>query len=160
MKPYNADVNEHFLLTNTIHVSSEELIIKTVLGSCVAVCLWDKTRNFGGINHYLLPLWNGEGLETPKYGNIAIKKLIEKMIELGCKKENLIAKIFGGASVLSSITNESGFLNIGERNIIIAQDILHEHNIEIIAADTGENNGRFLLFNTKTGVVHIKKINK
>ena len=105
-------------------------------------------------------LWNGEGLETPKYGNVSIKKLIDKMLLAGCSKGNLKAKVFGGASVLSSITNQTGFLNVGERNIIIAQEILAEHNIEIIASDTAGTNGRFLLFNTKTGVVHIKKIAK
>ena len=160
MQPYDVTSKQHFLLTNTIYISTDELIIKTVLGSCVAVCLWDTDLNFGGVNHYLLPLWNGEGLKTPKYGNIAIKKLIDKMLELGCKRENLKAKVFGGAAVLSSITNESGFLNIGERNIDMAHTILAEEKIELVAQDTGGTNGRFLLFNTKTGIVHIKKIVK
>ncbi|MBF0165687.1 MAG: chemotaxis protein CheD, partial [Magnetococcales bacterium] len=52
-------------------------VITTVLGSCIAVCLWDRMRKEGGMNHYKLPLWNGDGLPSPKYGNIAIAKLIE-----------------------------------------------------------------------------------
>ncbi len=160
MEPFTLDSQHHFLLTNTIYASMEEVIVKTILGSCVAVCLWDETKNIGGINHYLMPLWNGEGLETPKYGNVAIEKLINKMEYLGCKKENIIAKVFGGAAVLTEITNRSGLLNIGERNIHIAKEVLEKHSIPILSIDVGGELGRILVFNTKNGKVYIKQVKK
>ena len=84
--------------------------VTTVLGSCVAVCLWDSDRRLGGINHYLLALWNGEGLPTPRYGNIAIHKLAEKVERAGAKRSRIKAKIFGGSSILQT---QSGLLNVG-----------------------------------------------
>src|SRR6056297_3813852 len=92
----------HFLYPAALFAPRESHIINTILGSCVAVCFWDPTMNIGGMAHYMLPLWNGEGLASPKYGNIAIPKLIEKMTGLGSKQKNLKAKIFGGANIFES----------------------------------------------------------
>jgi chemotaxis protein CheD len=111
-----------------------EVEITTLLGSCVSVCLWDPQQACGGMNHYMLPLWNGEGLPTPKYGNVAIEKLIERMLALGCRKEHLVAKCFGGANVIGDST---GHLLIGERNIALAEELLAIHQIPIIARDVG-----------------------
>ena len=130
--------------------SRDELEIMTLLGSCVAVCLWDPRLAFGGMNHYMLPLWNGEGLPTPKYGNVAIEKLIARMLEFGCRKEQLVAKCFGGANVLG---DTSGRMLIGERNIAVAEEVLGNHRIPIVAQDMGGLRGMKILFNTRTGVV-------
>ena len=130
--------------------SRDELEIMTLLGSCVAVCLWDPRLAFGGMNHYMLPLWNGEGLPTPKYGNVAIEKLIARMLEFGCRKEQLVAKCFGGANVLG---DTSGRMLVGERNIAVAEEVLGNHRIPIVAQDMGGLRGMKILFNTRTGVV-------
>ena len=148
---------EHYLYPGNIFASTEPHIVTTVLGSCVSVCLWDSRMHAGGINHYMLPLWNGEGLATPKYGNIAISKLYEKMLSLGCRHKDLRAKIFGGGEVLA-VTN--AVLNVGERNIIIARDMLKELKISIISSDVGGRTGRKMLFNTSTGSVMLKKLSK
>ncbi|MBI1912710.1 MAG: chemotaxis protein CheD [Deltaproteobacteria bacterium] len=138
-------------------VKSGENSITTVLGSCISVCLWDYTLKIGGMNHYLLPFWNGEGLQTPKYGNIAIPLLIERMIGFGCKKENLIAKVFGGAGMLESA---SGFLNVGERNIALASHILSDEKIPVLSSDTGGQFGRKIMFMVESGEVFVKKISR
>ncbi|HEX2974864.1 MAG TPA: chemotaxis protein CheD, partial [Bacteroidales bacterium] len=57
----------HFLYPSTLFVSREPVIVNTILGSCVAVCLYDTLLKYGGINHYMLPLWNGQGLASPKF---------------------------------------------------------------------------------------------
>ena len=147
----------HFLLVGTLFAHTERHQVTTILGSCVSVCLWDHRRKIGGINHYMLPLWNGEGLASPKYGNIAIPKLIQKMLDLGADKKSLCAKIFGGGVVLS-VT--SPFMNIGERNILFAEDMLKQEQIPIISADTGGQLGRKLIFNTETGAVFVKKLTR
>lgn len=148
---------QYYLYPATLFASREPHIINTILGSCVAVCIWDGVLGYGGINHYMLPLWNGKGLASPKYGNIAIKKLYEKMIDLGCSKVNLRAKIFGGADILQSTAYQ---FNIGQRNIEIAKEYLDELNIPIIGMSVGGSNGRKILFDSYKGTVIQKYIEK
>jgi chemotaxis protein CheD len=116
--------------------------------------LWDARLKTGGINHFMLPLWNGDGLASPKYGNIAIEKLIEKMVALGSSKKNLSAKIFGGAKQLET----GSFFNIGERNIVLAHEFLADAGIPVINQNTGGGQGRKLKYHTHTGEVFMKFI--
>jgi chemotaxis protein CheD len=147
----------HYLVAGSLFAHEERHIVTTVLGSCVSVCLWDGVRNQGGINHYMLPFWNGEGLASPKYGNIAIAKLIEKMLDLGSDRRNLRAKVFGGGVVLN-VSNP--FMNIGERNVHLAEDTLRSENIPVLSADTGGNVGRKLIYNTESGIVLVKRLTR
>ncbi len=124
--------------------------VHTILGSCVAVCLYDEKNKIGGINHYMLPLWNGEGLPSPKYGNIAIEKLYEKLIQHGAKPLFLVAKVFGGGEVIQTA---SLTFNIGQRNILLAEQMLAEMKIPIKAQSTGGKLGRKIIFNSATGEV-------
>lgn len=145
-----SDIPRHFLYPAALFASSKPHQVSTILGSCVAVCLYDPVLRIGGINHYMLPLWNGQGLASPKYGNIAIEKLIKKMQHLGSKKHNLKAKVFGGGEVITS--NISQF-HIGQRNIQLAKDLLKEYNIPIISSSTGGKHGRKIIYFTQTGEV-------
>jgi len=144
----------HYLYPGTLFVPREPHLITTVLGSCVSVCLWNETARVGGINHYLLPLWNGEGLPTPKYGNIAIAKLIEKVMAYSGPNDKLIAKLFGGASMWEKA---DGLLAIGLRNIELAQDLLEKHRIPVVASDLGGHQGRKVIFNTADGTVLMRR---
>ncbi|NOZ47631.1 MAG: chemotaxis protein CheD [Chlorobi bacterium] len=155
----NNNFKEHFLFPSTIYTSNSPAIVKTVLGSCVSVCLWDAINKCGGINHYMLPFWNGKGLASPKYGNIAIQKLIKEMIDIGCKRNNLIAKVFGGGEVIDV---QSASFQIGVRNSVIAHEILRDEKIKIVSKSLGGKLGRKIQFNTFNGEVimrYIKKIN-
>ncbi len=149
----NDSLQRHYLLPGGVFAHPEPHEVTTVLGSCVAVCLWDSDRRLGGINHYLLALWNGEGLPTPRFGNIAIHKLAEKVERAGGKRPRLRAKIFGGSSILQT---QSGLLNVGERNIQVAVDLLEEMNIPIVARHVGGPQGRRIIFNTHTGEVWMR----
>ncbi|MBF0165729.1 MAG: chemotaxis protein CheD [Magnetococcales bacterium] len=148
------DPSKPFLLPGALFAQNGEYVITTVLGSCIAVCLWDRLRKEGGMNHYKLPLWNGDGLPSPKFGNIAIAKLIERMDEMGCMRRNIVAKVFGGGAVIKS---SSGLLNVGERNIEVAIDHLARENIPIIASDMGGDYSRKILFNTAEGTIMMKR---
>lgn len=147
----------HFLYPSALFANKETVLVNTILGSCVSVCLYDPYLQIGGINHYMLPFWNGQGLASPKYGNIAISKLIEKMLALGCKQANLKAKVFGGANIFESKLEQ---FQIGERNIAIAQQTLSELNIKVISSSTGGTLGRKIQFLTSTGEVRQKIIEK
>ncbi|PKP22594.1 MAG: chemotaxis protein CheD [Bacteroidetes bacterium HGW-Bacteroidetes-21] len=149
--------NTYYLYPAGIFASKEPAVVSTVLGSCVSVCLYDPILQIGGINHFMLPLWNGQGLASPKYGNIAIVKLIEKMQEMGSLKRNLIAKVFGGAEIIQTKIKQ---FNIGERNIALAKEVLAQENIAILKMSVGDVLGRKIIFNTNTGSVMQKYIQK
>lgn len=149
--------NTHFLYPAALFANRESFKVSTILGSCVAVCLYDPTTQMGGINHFMLPFWNGQGLASPKYGNIAIERLVEKMISMGCKKSNLKAKVFGGGEVID--TNISQF-QIGQRNIKLAMDMLEELRIPVVAKSVGGKLGRKIEYCTGTGEVKQRYIDR
>lgn len=148
------DLGTHFLYPSTLFASPRPYVVTTILGSCVAVCLFDPISKVGGINHYILPLWNGEGLTSPRYGNIAIKKLIDKMLSMGCQKPHLVAKVFGGGERL---VGQPATFQIGRRNVEQALNLLEEERIEVLKQHVGGNVARHLKFHTATGDVFLKK---
>ena len=143
------DQTQYYLYPSTIIVRNEGFI-QTVLGSCVAVCLFDPRNQRGGMNHYMLPFWNGEGLETPRYGNVAIPKLIFEMLDNGSQKKDLVAKLFGGGKILGE---GNSFFHVGEKNIDVAVRLLKEFGIPVTASSTGGERGRKIWFNTVSGEV-------
>jgi chemotaxis protein CheD len=149
---------QHFLYPSSLFASREPYVVKTILGSCVAICLWDKRLKIGGINHYMLPNWNGNDLASPKYGNIALDKLIDRMQSMGSRIEDLQAKIFGGGELLDS--GKGSAIVIGERNIRVARLMLEDRNIPVVASSTGGKRGRKILFFTDTGEVRHKFLEK
>lgn len=151
--PAEEEAGRHYLYPGTLFAHREPHVVTTVLGSCVSVCLWDASLRIGGINHYLLPLWNGEGLPTPKYGNIAIAKLIEKIQSLGAGSK-LVAKVFGGASMWEKT---DGLLAIGQRNCELAIELLEQHRIPVVSSDLGGSVGRKIIFHTDNGTVLLKR---
>ncbi len=149
---------QHFLYPSSLFASKDPYVIKTILGSCVAICLWDPKLKIGGMNHYMLPNWNGNDLASPKYGNIAIDKLVERMLYHGSDIKNIQAKIFGGGELLESATGNSNM--IGERNIRVARLMLEEKKIPIVASSTGGRRGRKIIFFNDTGEVRHKFLEK
>lgn len=148
------ELGKHYLYPSALFAEKNPYLVDTVLGSCVAVCLFDTRLKIGGINHYMLPLWNGNGLASPKFGNIATEKLIEKMLRNGSNTSDLIAKVFGGANQMNSS------MEIGTRNVEIAKEVLANHGIKIIAENVGGTIGRKLKYNTGTGQVMMKFLTK
>lgn len=148
------ELGKHYLYPSALFADKKPYLVDTVLGSCVAVCLFDTRLKIGGINHYMLPLWNGNGLASPKYGNIATEKLIEKMLRNGSSTTDLVAKVFGGANQMNSS------MEIGARNIEIAKEVLAHHGIQIVAENVGGTVGRKLKYHTGTGQVMMKFLTK
>lgn len=147
----------HFLYPAELYVSKTAYQINTILGSCVTLCLFDPTTNIGGMNHFMLPYWNGQGLASPKYGNIANEKLLDKLISLGCNKNNLKAKIFGGGEVIETQIVQ---FHIGARNIEVVKLFLEEKKIPLISSSVGGKLGRKIEFITSTGEVRQKYVQK
>lgn len=156
MSTTSSAVGSHFLYPSALFASREPMVVSTILGSCVAVCLWDERRAVGGINHYMLPLWNGHGLASPKYGNIAMDRLFDRMRELGSRPSDLVAKVFGGGEVIEGGQR----FRIGPRNIEFALARLKELGVPVVAKSTGGQQGRRIEFETHTGVVRQRYIQR
>lgn len=143
-----------FLLPGGMHCATEPSIVTTVLGSCVAVCLSDRSRRCSGINHYVLPRCGGDEFNL-RYGDVAIDGLVEEMLRLGCAMADLEAKIFGGAAVLATATPDN---NIGTQNVDIAVERLQGFGIPIVARRTGGRSGMSLRLLTRSGDVLVRRV--
>ena len=127
--------------------SSDDTIISTVLGSCVSICLWDAEGGFGGMNHLLLPDLVSDSDAVNSVGAIAMERLINLMVREGADRRRLRAKLFGGGSMLSGLTD------IGARNAEFANTYLLREAIPCEAESTGGHRARRIRFWPKTGRV-------
>jgi chemotaxis protein CheD len=143
-----------FLLPGTMHCTPASVLVTTVLGSCVAVCLSDRQRRFSGINHFLLPN-NIGGRRSLRYGDVAIDRLLAAMLEFGARLGDLEAKVFGGAAVLHTNTPDH---NVGTQNIAIAVERLKALDIPIVGRRTGGKNGLAVRLYTQSGDVLVRRI--
>jgi len=146
-----------FIGVGEIYIATKPTEIITVLGSCIAVCLYDERLQISAMNHYLVPLWNGNGLESPKYGNVSIPKMVNKILIKGSNIKTLKAKVFGGGNI-NNITSPE--MMIGKKNLLIAKEILKEYKIPIVAEDTGGFRGRRIMMRSDTGKVFLKYTKK
>jgi len=144
-----AERTKTYLQPGQIVAAVEPTTVTTILGSCVAVCLWDPVLGAGGMNHYLLPQWVGNGLSSPRFGNVAVQRLIDRLLSLGSSKKNLKAKVFGGACVLDAFRAREE--TIGSQNVEVANQVLAEAGIPVVNADVGGRRGRKLIFNLDDG---------
>jgi chemotaxis protein CheD len=140
-----------------LYASSEPLIIQTLLGSCVAVCLFDPVKGIGGMNHILLP--GRADLKSfdddTRYAINAMELLINKIMALGGVRVRLIAKVFGGANVIPGISKK---YCTGEKNAAFVLDFLRIENIKVAGQDLGGNESRKIYFHTATGEVFLKRL--
>lgn len=130
----------------------------TVVGSCIGLCLWDKTNKTGGLVHLMLPESNGNALgEAGKYVDTGVSALLEKMEKTGCERKNLIAKIYGGASMFFNAAKTSA-INVGEKNRIQVKKHLELFRIRITEEETGGTAGRKILFCVSDGKVDVRTL--
>lgn len=141
--------SEAILWAGDLVVSRTPVRMSTVLGSCVSVCLYDQQRQFGGMNHYLVP----RGGDTAIHGEWATARLVERMRQLGSQPDELQGKIFGGGSPLK-LVNET--YAVGEENVKVARQVLASFSIPIIAERVGHGAGVRLFFENWTGTVWLR----
>lgn len=138
--------NRIFLAPGEFHVAERPTQITTILGSCVAICLWDSRNRVGGMNHYLFPEWNdGEGPST-RFGNLATAHLLAALLDRGCAPRDIKAKVFGGAALFTPADRYT--TSLGARNVEAAHRTMVQAGIPIIAQDTGGQHGRKVIFDT------------
>jgi len=140
------------------YVTDEDVAIVTVLGSCIAACIRDVTSGKGGMNHFMLPaIRSQDGVKIGhtlgmRYGSYAMELVINELIKHGCRRENLEAKVFGGAAVVKAFTQ----LNIGVDNAVFVREYLKVEKIRLASEDLLGDVPRKIYFFPRTGVVHVK----
>lgn len=137
-----------------IEISSNPAVLRTILGSCVGVCVYDRMKKIGGLAHILLPNWVKDGVKE-KYADSAIPILVNQLLKMGCSREFMSAKIAGGASMFRFQANLA-LGQIGERNVEAVRKALAERNIPIVVEDVGGSAGRVLDFFLEDGRMKIK----
>jgi chemotaxis protein CheD len=135
--------------------SADATDVTTILGSCVAVCIWDAVSGIGGLNHYMLPAGTSTSADA-RYGAYAIPQLIESVLNLGASSVRLQAKVFGGARVLRELQPREG--GLGQRNVELAQELLERERVPVVFEDVGGQNGRKLVFRTDDGGTHVRRL--
>jgi len=140
-----------FVQPGEVHWSGEPCIFKTVLGSCISVCLWDGVQGIGGLTHFILPRDHGNTGDA-RFGDVAIPLLGRKLRALGCTA--LVAKVFGGAGLM----HIGDSATIGEGNAHLALAVLQSERIAVVAQRTGGNHGMVIHFSTVDGSVSLRVI--
>lgn len=155
-EPADSKESRHFLYPGQVFATSEPTTISTILGSCAAICIWDRHKRAGGMNHYLLPEGPGEGPNRLRYGNVANPELLHQVLALGCEIRNLQAKIFGGSSAFAVDLSQS----LGTRNVDLAESFLRSVGIPIVERDVSGKHGRRLVFQVGDGLTSIKNFDQ
>jgi chemotaxis protein CheD len=143
-----------YLQAGQVFASAEPASVVTVLGSCVAVCVFDVVAKVGGMNHYLLPL-AVERERSARFGNVALEILLGGVLERGARKGSLQAKVFGGAGVLG--IEQSG-RSLGRENVALALRILEAEGIPIVDGDVGGQRGRKVVFQVDDGSAWVRTL--
>ncbi|MEW5944054.1 MAG: chemoreceptor glutamine deamidase CheD [Pseudomonadota bacterium] len=148
------------ILPGEYYATGRDMVLVTVLGSCVAACVRDRVSGIGGMNHFMLPD-SGSDQSSPlstsaRYGTYAMEMLLNQLSKLGAKRANLEAKVFGGGSVLRGFTVS----NVGERNAKFVLDFMQTEKIKIVAQDLLDIYPRKVYFFPQTGKALIKQLKR
>lgn len=148
---------------STIEVSMGEAVVSqndqttfvTFVGSCIALCMYDRSVKIGGMAHIMLPEGHDKtNMHRGKYANEAVENLLEVMTVRGAKHDRIKAKMIGGAKIFST-AERNGLFSIGMRNITAVRNTLQQKGIVLVAEETGMNHGRHVKFDIETGNILI-----
>lgn len=140
-------------------VAKKPDILRTILGSCIGICVFDPKKGVGGLAHIMLPNQTAEAVNLKKYAETAIPMMIDDMVSEGADKKQLKAKIVGGATMFK-MASDSFIGSIGLNNTKRVREVLDENGIQIIAEDVGGDYGRTVDFYIESGQVRIKSLGR
>ncbi len=139
------------VLPGEYYCDTEDLLVMTTLGSCIAACLWDRQARIGGMNHFMLP--DGAG-DSGRYGSYAMELLINEMMKRGASRLTMEAKVFGGGAVISGMNT----INVGERNTQFVLDFLSTERIPVVSKDVLDIYPRKVCFLPFSGKAMVKRL--
>lgn len=147
------------ILPGEYYATARDLMLVTVLGSCVAACIRDRRTGVGGMNHFMLPHGPDQRGDkvvaaSARFGGYAMEVLINSLIKMGARRNDLEAKVFGGGAVIE------GFVvnNVGERNAQFVLDYLREEKIEVASQDLLGPHPRKVYYRPNNGKVMVKRL--
>jgi chemotaxis protein CheD len=154
------DINAAKILPGEYYVTARDMVLVTVLGSCVSACIRDRVSGIGGMNHFMLPD-NGRNSNevvniSARYGSYAMEMMINQLLKMGARRSNLEAKVFGGGSVMSGYETA----NVGGRNADFVLEYLQTEGIGLAGQDLLDVFPRKVYFFPKSGRVLVKKLRK
>lgn len=149
------EVYEYFLKPGFIMANADDTIVRTVLGNCVAVSIYDRANRFGGMNHFLFPAVSGATRPSAQYGDVAVPTLFKLLLELGAEREAVEAQIFGGAT-----RHDHADGSLGSRNVEAARNALRRLSVPVVSEDVGGERGRKVIFHTGTSETIVYKVEK
>ena len=130
-----------------------DVVLTTILGSCVACCFYDPVERVGGLNHYLLAAGSDHAPgNLQRYGIHAMEVLINEMLKRGAMRHRLKARIFGGARM------HSAFKDIGKSNIDFARTFLRDEKIPLVGEDVGGFSARRVEFRAGLGMARCRTV--
>lgn len=154
------ETNAAKILPGEYYVTARDMVLVTVLGSCVSACIRDRVSGIGGMNHFMLPDTNQDKSNpsnvSARYGTYAMELMINQLLKMGARRSNLEAKVFGGGSVLSGFETA----NVGGRNSEFVLDYLHTESITVTGQDLLDVYPRKVYFFPNSGRVLVKKLRK
>jgi len=141
-------------------VAKAPATMRTVLGSCVGVFLYDPSAKIGGLLHIMLPEHpeDNNDYNKAKFASSGIPLLIDQMLQAGAQKRNFICKICGGSKMFSGFSSNTN-IDIGNRNQLAAIKILKDLGIKISASDLGGTTGRKIMVDLSSGSIHVFHFN-
>jgi chemotaxis protein CheD len=139
------------VLPGEYYCDTEDLLVMTTLGSCIAACLWDRQARIGGMNHFMLP--DGAG-DSGRYGSYAMELLINEMMKRGASRLTMEAKVFGGGAVISGMNS----INVGERNTQFVLEFLATERIPVVSKDVLDVYPRKVCFLPASGKAMVKRL--
>lgn len=148
------------LLPNEYFVTSDNIMLTTVLGSCVAACVRDPVAGVGGMNHFMLPAAGvgvqGSGMSSMRYGSYAMEVLLNALYAQGARRERLEAKVFGGGMVLTGMIAT----RVGDANAEFVLDYLRERQIDVKAQDLKDIYPRHVQYFPTTGKARVRRFTR
>jgi chemotaxis protein CheD len=150
------DCNAAKILPGEYYYTERDMLIVTVLGSCVSACIRDRVTGLGGMNHFMLPDGGDTGpvSASMRYGSYAMEVLINDLLKAGARRDSLEAKVFGGGAVISGMNS----INVGERNTSFVMDYLKTERIPVVSKDVLDVHPRKVCFFPASGKAMVKRL--
>ncbi|WP_292950361.1 MULTISPECIES: chemoreceptor glutamine deamidase CheD [unclassified Neptuniibacter] len=136
------------------YVSRDNIVITTVLGSCVSACIFDPQTGLGGINHFMLPSGEqgGDLYRSSRYGLFAMEQLINELMKHGSQRSDLQVKLAGGGDMISGLTS------IGQQNIDFILQYIKDEGLKVVASDLGGDQARRIAYFPQEGRMLVNKL--
>ena len=138
---------------------ADDTLVTVGLGSCIAIMLYDAEAKVGGMAHVLLPTpaLSRKDSNPAKFPQTAVPRLIELMVADGAKPQRITARLAGGASMFSALA-PPGPIQMGERNLVAARQVLNSHGVPLIAEAVGGDFGRTVRLRVCDGRVEVSTV--